>query len=317
METQTSTSTDAKTIDSRRYAKALETSRRVRWDIDRDVFRGRQFDLSNTFLPEGLSLLSHLPFLDESDRRSLSQIQGRTYANVFGLVERFINAKVLELSRDHWLGDQAALEALVGFSQEELKHQEMFRRIEQMIAMVMPPGYTFLPKPDDVASAVLGKSTWAVLALTCHIELFTQVHYRQSIEPDATLSPLFKDVFLFHWKEESQHAILDELEWMRADRQLTSAGRDGAVDELIALVGAIDGMLQAQAAADVEYFATIATGRFSAAERKQLEDSVLRAYRWQYIVSGAQHPRFLELLVGMITPAQAQRVMDALASLTR
>ncbi|MFL5863995.1 MAG: hypothetical protein ACJ780_25025 [Solirubrobacteraceae bacterium] len=316
METQTSTSTDAKTIDSRRYGKALETSRRVRWDIDRDVFRGRQLDLSNTFLPEGLSLLSSLPFLDESDRRSLSQIEGRTYANVFGLVERFINAKVLELSRDHWLGDQTALEALVGFSQEELKHQEMFRRIEQMIAMVMPPGYTFLPKPDDVASAVLGKSTWAVLALTCHIELFTQVHYRQSIEPDPTLSPLFKDVFLFHWKEESQHAILDELEWMRADRQLTSAGRDGAVDDLIALVGAIDGMLQAQAAADVEYFATIATGRFSAAERTQVEESVLRAYRWQYIVSGVQHPRFLELLVGVITPGQVQRVTDAVASLT-
>jgi hypothetical protein len=56
----------------------------------------------------------------------VSQIQGRTYANVFGLVERFINAKVLELSHDHWFGDQ--LEALVRFSDEELKHQALFRR---------------------------------------------------------------------------------------------------------------------------------------------------------------------------------------------
>jgi hypothetical protein len=56
---------------------------------------------------------------------------------------------------------------------------------------------------------VLGKSSWAVLALTLLIELFTQSHYRESIREDADLSELFKDVFLFHWKEESQHAILD------------------------------------------------------------------------------------------------------------
>jgi hypothetical protein len=311
MQTQTSTPT----IDSRRYGKALETSRRIRWDIDRDVFRGRQFDLSTTFLPDGLSLLSRLPFLGHDDRRAFSQIQGRTYANMFGLVERFINAKVLELSREHWLGDQTALEALVGFSQEELKHQEMFRRIEEMIGAVMPAGYTFLSKPDDVASAVLGKSTWAVLALTYDIELFTQVHYRQSIEPEPTLSPLFKDVFLHHWQEESQHALLDQLEWARADGRLTAAERDRAVDDLIALVGAIDGMLQGQAASDVRYFLTIASGRFGAEERARLEEGVLRAYRWQYIVSGAQHPRFVEQLVGMVTPAQAQRVMDALAPL--
>ncbi len=68
----------------------------------------------------------------------LSQIQGRTYANMFGLVERFINAKILEVSRDHWLGDQTALEALVRFSDEELKHQELFRRIERMVASGMP-----------------------------------------------------------------------------------------------------------------------------------------------------------------------------------
>lgn len=75
----------------------------------------------------------------------MSQIQGRTYANMFGLVERFINAKVLEISRDHWLGDQTALEALVRFSDEGLKHQELFRRIERMIGRDRAPGYCFAP----------------------------------------------------------------------------------------------------------------------------------------------------------------------------
>ena len=164
-----------------------------------------------------------LTFLTASERRFLSQIQGRTYANLFGLVERFINAKILDLSRDYRFGDQVALEALVRFSDEELKHQELFRRVETLAASRMPPGYAVMAEPNDVAQFVLGKSTWAVLALTCHIEIFTQVHYKKSIEPDQNLSELWKDVFFHHWQEESQHAILDELEWRREDAKLTAA----------------------------------------------------------------------------------------------
>src|SRR5262250_2604608 len=235
------------TPESKRYAKVVEVSKRIRWEIDRDVIKGREFDFAKKFLPDGLSKAPELGFLSAAERRVLSQIQGRTYANMFGLVERFIGAKMLELSHDHWLGDQVALEALVRFTDEELKHQELFRRIESMIGAGMPAGYQFLPQPNEVAGVVLSKSTWSVLALTCMIELFTQAHYRSSIEPDADLSPLWKDVFLHHWKEESQHAILDELEWKREDAKLTAAERDKAVDELIELVAAVDGILQAQA----------------------------------------------------------------------
>jgi len=301
--------------DPARYAQALRNSKRVSWDIDLDVLRGRQFDFDQHFLPAGLSGLRALPFLHRDDRRLLSQIQGRTYANVFGLVERFINAKVLELSREHSLGDQVALEALVRFSSEELKHQELFRRLEQLIARGMPEGYRFLLQPDEVARAVLGKSTWSVLALTCHIELFTQTHYRESISPDPELSPLYKDVFLHHWKEEAQHAILDELEWLREDQRLNPAERDAAVDDFIALVGAVDGLLQLQAPADVEYFLGCCAGEYADAEVEQIGAAVLGAYRWQYIVSGAEHPRFAELLSRLTTAEQGQRIERALVPL--
>jgi len=235
------------------FAKCIEISKRVRWDIDKDVIRGREFDFSQKFLPDGISKVDQMDFLNDDERRLLSQIQGRTYANMFGFVERFITAKVLELTRDHWLGDQTALEALVRFTDEELKHQELFRRIEKMMASGMPEGYQFLSDPNEVAAAVLEKSTWAVLALTLEIELFTQAHYKQSIEPDENLSELYKDIFLFHWKEETTHAIMDELEWPRHDKKLTAAERDRAVDELIEIVADVDGILQAQSAADVSY----------------------------------------------------------------
>ena len=302
-------------VDSTRYAKCVEVSKRIRWDIDRDVIRHREFDFTKKFLPDGLSFVDRVPFLGADERRLLAQIQGRSYANIFGLVERFIGAKILEVSRDHWLGDQNALEALVRFTDEELKHQELFRRVETLIGAGMPAGYSFLPRPNDVASVVLSKSTWSVLALTCLIELFTQVHYRASIEPDTELSPLFKDVFLFHWKEESQHAILDELEWVRENAKLTAEARDAAVDDLIALVGAVDGILQAQSAADTHYFVEICGRSMTAVEVEAVKATVLAAYRWQYIVSGVQIPRFGELLNSMITPAQGERIGAALAPL--
>ena len=98
------------------YAKCIEVSKRVRWDIEKDVIRGREFDFSQKFLPDGISRIDQLDFLAEEQKVLLSQVQGRTYANMFGFVERFITAKVLELTREHWLGDQVALEALVRFT---------------------------------------------------------------------------------------------------------------------------------------------------------------------------------------------------------
>jgi hypothetical protein len=298
-----------------RYARTVAASKRVRWAIDDDVIRNRSFDLTQKFLPDGLSKVKDFAFLSDVEQRYVSQIQGRTYANIFGLVERYIDAKVLEISRDYWFGDQTALEALVRFSDEELKHQELFRRIEQLTAEKMPPGYRFTPDPNAVADVVLGKSTWAVLALTLHIELFTQMHYRQSIEPDENLSPLFKDVFLYHWKEESQHAILDELELLRCDRNMSEAARDKAVDEFIGLVVAVDGILQMQARDDSQYFADTNGRKLTPEERNKLESGLLRAYRWQYILSGAQHPHFIKVLTSLITEAQTDRIQSALATL--
>jgi len=301
------------TIDSSRYAKCVEVSKRIRWDTDRDVIRGRSFDFGKTFLPAGLSKVAQLPFLSADQARLFSQVQGRTYANMFALVERFIGAKVLDVSRSHWLGDQVALEALVRLTDEELKHQEMFRRLEAMIAPGMPAGYQFLPQPNDVASAVLAASTWAVLGLTLDIELFSQAHYRSSIDPETQIDPLWKDVFLFHWKEESQHAILDEMEWIRENDKLDAQQRDTAVDQLIGLVGAVDGIVQMQAKADADYFVTVAGREFDSGQVQAIQATMLSAYRWQYIVSGVQDPRFLEVLGSMINAEQGARINAALA----
>jgi hypothetical protein len=301
--------------DTDKYARVIRASKAVHWEIEADVIKGRGFDLSKKYLPDGLSLVTEMSTLSDVERRLVSQIQGRTYANVFGLVERFITAKLLEVSREHSLGDQNALEALVRFSDEEIKHQTLFRRINEMMAAAMPGGYRFDIDPDMVARAVLSRSTWGVLMLTLHIELFVQNHYRQSIEPDGNLSELFKDVFLFHWKDESQHVVLDELELKHHDDTLTPEDRDRGVDDFIALVAAVDGILQMQAKADVAYFVATCGRTVRSEEADLLTTQFLKAYRWQYIFSGATHPRFQAILKRMTTQPQAERIAAALATL--
>jgi DNA-binding Lrp family transcriptional regulator len=303
-------------IEVDRYAKCIEVSKRVRWDIDKDVIRGRNFDFSQKFLPDGISKVNQLDFLNDDEKKLLSQIQGRTYANMFGFVERFITAKILETTRDHWMGDQTALEALIRFSDEEVKHQELFRRIEKMMAAGMPKGYRFNPDPNVVAEAVLKNSTWTVLALILEIELFTQEHYKKSIEPEENLSELYKDIFLFHWKEETTHAIMDELEWPREDKKLSPEKRDRAIDELITLVADLDGILQEQSKADVDYLIKNCNRSLTDDEIQRIKEGVLKAYRWQYVFSGVEHPRFQKLYKQLTTGDQRRRVSAALAELS-
>jgi hypothetical protein len=153
------------------------------------------------------------------------------------------------------------------------------------------------------------------MALTFEIELFTQAHYKESIEPDENLSELYKDLFLFHWKEETTHALMDEIEWPRLDQKLTAEERDQSVDEVIELVGDVDGILQAQCGADVEYFAKLCNRSFSAEEIEKIKAATLKAYRWQYIFSGVEHPRFQKLIFDLTTEEQRQRINNALALL--
>ncbi|MNO47436.1 hypothetical protein D3C76_377520 [compost metagenome] len=296
-----------------RYAQIVRSSKKAEWQIDRDLLRDRHFDFSRKFLPDGLSQIERLTFLTADEARLLSQIQGRTYAYLFGLVERFISAKMLDQGRAHVFDDQLALEALVRFSNDEIKHQELFRRMETMMGAQLPAGYRQVADPNDVARAVLASSTWSVLALTCHIELFVQTHYAKSIAPREELCPLFKDVFKFHWMDESRHVVLDELEWKAEHEKLSPAECDQAVNDLIALVAAVDAILQAQSASDADYFTRNVSRSLSLDQAAQIKTCVLGAYRWQYIISGVQHPHFVRLLTHMTTPAQMARIQSALA----
>jgi hypothetical protein len=52
-------------------------------------------------------------------------------------------------------------------------------------------------------------------------------------------------------------------------------------------------------------------GRF----RSSCAAGFLKAYRWQYVHSGAAHPHFVKILTRLITTEQGERIQSALATL--
>jgi hypothetical protein len=87
------------------------------------------------------------------------------------------------------------------------------------------------------------------------------------------------------------------------------------VTDLIELVAAVDGILQAQAEHDAAYFVGNCRRVFGSAELQQIQQTILRAYRWTYIISGVQVPHFSKVLGSLITPDQGQRITAALSTL--
>jgi hypothetical protein len=91
--------------------------------------------------------------------------------------------------------------------------------------------------------------------------------------------------------------------------------RERAIDELIELVGAVDGILREQSRTDAEYFLRISGRSFTEEQMGTIKACLLKAYRWQYIFSGVEHPSFQKLLRSLITETQLQRIAQALSPL--
>ena len=296
------------------YAECLKNSYRINWKIG-DVVGGRHFDTSRPWLPFRLSGAAHIACLTPAEKIKLSQVEMGAYAHLFGFVEEFIAPKMLMLARDFEIDRREAFDALANFAAEEVKHMSLFREVRASVDGTLGFPLALLPGAPDVARAVLSKNTGAVLLLTSAIEWLTQQHYLCCFESDDSLDPFTKHIFKSHWLEEAQHARMDHLETLRAFRAMSAAERDRAIDDLIELLSAMDGLLQTQAQLDVDNLQACLWRRLGQAEQQQIRIGVLAAKRYTFIESGVTHPSFRDLLGLVATPAQQQRLRDAVGGL--
>ena len=293
------------------YADCLQKSYRINWKVG-DVIEAGHFDRARRWLPARLSGAGRIPGLTAGERLALSQVEMGTYAHLFGYVEEFIAPKMAALARDFELDQREAFDALVNFAAEEIKHMTLFRELRGVVDDAVGFPLQLLPGERDVARAVLAKNTGAVLLLTAAIEWMTQAHYLTCFKDDETLDPYTRHIFKSHWLEESQHARMDHLETLRAFKGMNAMEKDQAIDDLIALVGAVDGLLQTQTGFDVENFERLLDRSLDKARRAEVTAGLLAAKRYTFIESGVAHPNFQELFGMVTTPAQQLKVQSAL-----
>jgi hypothetical protein len=298
-------------MSSYTYGECLRNAYQVNWKIS-DVLGGRHFDASRRWLPLRLSGAARVRCLTPAEKIKLTQVEMGAYAHLFGYVEEFIAPTMVALARDFAVDQREAFDALTNFASEEVKHMTLFRELRASVDGTLGFPLEVLPGASDVARAVLSKHTGAVLLLTSAIEWLTQLHYLSCFHDDTELDPFTKHIFRSHWLEESQHARLDHLETLRAFRGMSVAEKDRALDDLIELVGALDGLLQTQAQLDVDNLQQCLWRRLGPAERAEVRDAVLAAKRYTFIESGVTHPNFQELFEAVATLAQRQKVQRGL-----
>ena len=297
------------------YQACLDNSKKVSWTEDY-VLAGKSFDFSKRFLPNRLTGVDEIGCLDDDEKRQLNQIMGNGYCHIFAFVEEFIIPTVAEEAMKDIYGDEVRARSLLRFAEEELKHQELFRSSVSIFGEGFGIECGLIPGREEVAKVVRSKSKLAVMILTTVIEWFTQLHYIEHVRDDSDLDGLFRDLLRFHWMEEAQHAKLDTLLIGEVAEQLTLEERETAIDEVIELGGAIDGLLAQQIGLNIEALEKVTGRTFTAAEKEEITTNTQRAWRWTFLVSGLEHPNIVKTIGELTTlgPGKIKGVAEALSA---
>ena len=287
------------------YSDILQNSLKVAW-TERQVLDGRDFDYSKRFLPNRLSGVDGIRCLDDREKLKLNQIMGNAYCHIFGYVEEYIIPQALEAAQRDVYGNETRLRTLLRFAEDESKHQELFRRSTALFEKGFGVRCGLIPAREEVARMVLSKSRLCGYLLTSMIEWLTQLHYLEHVRDRGELDGLFRDLVKYHWLDEAQHAKIDSLLIDEITQEIAAEDREAAVDELLELGGAVDGLLSQQADLDLASLETAIGRKLSDTEKAEIKAHTHRAYRWTFLVSGLEHPNFVQIVGELTSRGQAK-----------
>jgi hypothetical protein len=287
------------------YDTCLTGSVTRAWSVE-DCFRGRDFDFDKPFLPERIAGVNAIGCLTDGEKRMLNQIRGNSYCDIFAFVEEYIVPLVIDRGCTDLYGDETRLWSLLRFAEDELKHQEMLRRASEQFQAGFGVGCGLVPGREEVAKVVLDASPLTALLLTSMIEWFTQLHYTEHVQDRADLDQLFRDILRFHWIDQSRHARMDSLLIDEVAGELTTGQREQAIDQLLGLGSAVDGLLAQQIELDIDALQQASRRTFTDPARDEIRTYQRRAYRWTLLISGLQHPNFVRIVQQLTTTGTAK-----------
>jgi hypothetical protein len=265
------------------YASIVAASEQVAWTVDA-IFRDRRFDASKPIVPASWVRTQALEFLTDQDQLTLNHCRAFSYAHLNGNYEEFIPLHLTGIVQQDWHDDRAHLRALWRFGEEEMKHQQLFRRTETVLEASC--GHPFGRYFDDHKVRVT-EFTHAVLAypplprflLLLAFEFGTRRHYVESIREhtEASGDPLYLDVLKAHWLEEAQHVKADMLEVAQLARELSPEELSVAFDQVVEIGGLVDATFVGQIDQEIDTLQQVTGRTLSAAEVTTLRDTLCQS----------------------------------------
>jgi hypothetical protein len=265
------------------YASIVAASEKVAWSVDA-IFRDRRFDASKPIVPASWVRTQALEFLTDQDQLTLNHCRAFSYAHLNGNYEEFIPLHLTGIVQQDWHDDRAHLRALLRFGDEEMKHQQLFRRTETVLQHSC--GHPFGRYFDDDKARVTA-FTNAVLAypplprflLLLAFEFGTRRHYVESVRDhtEERGDSLYVDVLQAHWLEEAQHVKSDMLEVAQLARELSPEELSGAFDHVMGLGGLVDATFVGQVDQEIETLQQVTGRTLSAVEVTTLHDTLYQS----------------------------------------
>jgi hypothetical protein len=281
------------------YPAIVNASERVEWTVE-EIFGDHRFDATKAIVPESWVQTRELDFLSEAEQLELNHCRAFSYVHLLGNFEEFVPLHLTGVVERSGHADRAQLRALLRFGEEELKHQQLFRRAE--IGLEDACGRSFGRYFDDgkiavtnLSNALLAHPPLARFLVILALEWGTQRHYVESVRDRnaARADALYADILKAHWREEAQHTKCDMLEIVRLAATTTPEERRAEFDHLAAIGGLVDESFIGQAALEIETLER-ATGRtLSEAQRAVLQKALHRSLSAIFLTGGLSHPTFV------------------------
>ncbi|WP_308809630.1 hypothetical protein [Archangium lansingense] len=292
------------------YQSCIQNSERVSWRLDDVLPKDTVIDFSRRILSDAITGTEAIGCLSAEEKLMLNQIRSNSYAHMFLFLEEYAVALAAHRAGLELHENPTHMRALLRFTEEEIKHQQLFSRFTSTFARGFKVAPALLDNQVQVARAIMTKSNLGVLIFNLHMELMTQQHYVETIRDNERekLDPLFCNLLKHHWLEEAQHTRLDFLEAQKiiAKEPETVAA---AMAEYAELLQALRGTLNAQLQLDLQTLEKAAGRTFTEAERNELFTAQERSYIWSFIGMGMKAPLFLSRLRAL-SPLAEQRVLE-------
>jgi hypothetical protein len=283
------------------YAAILAAAARVDWTVD-GVFRGRSFDTSEPLVPGSWVGTWALGFLDEYEQLVLNHCRAFSYVHVLGNFEDFVAPHLGDTAAHLGHDDPRRSRALARFGEEEVKHQELFRRAETVLerSCGLPFGRYFDADGRRVRAlntAILEHSLLARFLIVLAFEWGTQRHYVESIRDrtGALSDALYVDVLRAHWAEEAQHTKWDTLAIADLARESSPEELSAAFDDLREIGRLFDKPFAGQASEEVDTVERVTGRRFSESERTTLTAVLQESLGTILGGVGLSHPSFAKV----------------------